>query len=405
MRDRVAPTGNGGTQVRICSNRWSWIAGAALAILPLVATAQELVVGMLGSLKNPLVASSTKQLDLGTTVYFQDLNSRGGIGGRKVRVVFRDDEFTGDGAIKAAAELLDEQKAVVLLNTVGGAGPTAFGKAGSLTERNAAVVGTFTGNPTVHAVQNVFPVRANYKQEYASIVRQMLNMGIQRVGVLYFNVALGPPSARLMSEPDADPDGIVKAGRVTWIGSEGYDVSPDPAVQAANIKAAVTRLGKAKPQAVVLFAVGSSVPVALRAIHSELGPQIVRISMSVNSVQEISRDLGEDEARGIVFSQAIPYPQDSNRRIVREYLAAMKKFAPSEAPSYQSLEGFMNAKVAAEAMRRARPTINSATVVKALSTLGRFDLGDLVVNFSPERKIVETNSDVVILGPKGRLVR
>jgi len=383
-----------------------WRNAMLVALLaPAAALAQDIVVGMLGSLKNPLVASSTKQLDLGTTVYFQELNARGGIGGRKVRVVFRDDEFTGEGAMKAATELLDDEKAVLLLNSVGGAGPTAFGKSGLLAERNVGLVGTFTGNPTVHAVHNVFPVRANYKQEYAAIIRQMLNMGIQRVGVLYFNVALGPPSAKLMNEPDSDPDGIVKAGRVTWVGAEGYDVSPDAAVTEANIKAALIKLGKANPQAVVLFAVGSSVPLALKAIRTQLGSQVVRISMSVNSVQDIIKDLGEEQARGIVFSQAIPYPFDSNRRIVREYLAAMKRFAPTEQPSYQSLEGFMNAKVAAEALRKAKPTVTSGTVLKALGSLGRVDLGDLVVNFGSDKKIVETGSDVVILGPKGRLVR
>jgi len=65
----------------------------------------------------------------------------------------------------------------------------------------------------------------------------------------------------------------------------------------------------------------------------------------------------------------------------------------------------MNAKVAAEALRKAKPTVTSGTVLKALGSLGRVDLGDLVVNFGSDKKIVETGSDVVILGPKGRLVR
>jgi ABC-type branched-subunit amino acid transport system substrate-binding protein len=140
-------------------------------------------------------------------------------------------------------------------------------------------------------------------------------------------------------------------------------------------------------------------------MRTQLGAQVVRISMSVNSVQDIIKELGEEQARGIVFSQAIPYPLDSNRRIVREYLAAMKKYAPTEQPSYQSLEGFMNAKVAAEAIRRTRPPLTSAAIAKTLASLGKVDLGDLVVNFQGDRKLLETGSDVVILGPKGRLVR
>ena len=61
---------------------------------------------------------------------------------------------------------------------------------------------------------------------------------------------------------------------------------------------------------------------------------------------------------------------------------AAEKYAPQAQPSYASLEGFINAKVLAEAIRRAGADPSRAQVARALDGMNNFDLGDVSISFS-----------------------
>jgi len=69
--------------------------------------------------------------------------------------------------------------------------------------------------------------------------------------------------------------------------------------------------------------------------------------------------------------------------IVAEYRAAMDKQFGDKVYSFTSLESYISAKVAAEAMRRAGPKLTREGFEKALDAMSDYDVGGYAVGFSP----------------------
>ena len=130
-----------------------------------------------------------------------------------------------------------------------------------------------------------------------------------------------------------------------------------------------------------------------------------RYAFGINNGASLIRQIGEAEARGVVFSQSEPYPCRGTRKIVLEYQDELKKGGPSLKPSFTGLKGFMTSKLLVSAIRRAGPGPSREKVFAALEALGRFDLGDYVVNDSPVQHRVEPSVDVTIIGSKGKLYK
>ena len=89
--------------------------------------------------------------------------------------------------------------------------------------------------------------------------------------------------------------------------------------------------------------------------------------------------------------------------IVREYQTDIKKLAPDQKASFAGLEGYLHANVLIEALRRAGTSPSREKVLSALQPLGRFDLGDHIVNYFTSQRLVEPSVDVTIIGRDGKL--
>src|SRR4051812_16331631 len=57
------------------------------------ARAQDLLIGQVSSQTSPTTGANAKALYAGITAYFDYVNERGGVGGRKVKLVNKDDQL------------------------------------------------------------------------------------------------------------------------------------------------------------------------------------------------------------------------------------------------------------------------------------------------------------------------
>jgi ABC-type branched-subunit amino acid transport system substrate-binding protein len=89
--------------------------------------------------------------------------------------------------------------------------------------------------------------------------------------------------------------------------------------------------------------------------------------------------------------------------VIGEYQAAMKAYAPKEPLSFSSLEGFLGAKIAAEAVRRAGPKPDREHVLAALKNLGEYDMGGLWVKYTPKARKGWGGVDLTIINSDGNL--
>jgi branched-chain amino acid transport system substrate-binding protein len=371
--------------------------GASLACMLAVNSVQaEWVVGRLGSLENKIAAPSTAGVAAGFDLYIERINKAGGVQGRPIRTVFRDDQFKPDLVLDQARRLIASDKVIAIVSPQATPGSVALLKDGLLKSSNVAVIGPVTGASQVLTGENMFPIRASYEDEIAAITRQMKIVFQKRIAYLYYNTSQGPLFEPIFKK-------IVLDAGLEYAGAVAFDIDPDPARQKALIAAAVDKLKVLKTDAVFAFIVGPTFPLAMEQLHGQLGQRVVRYTFSINSADNLVKAIGVDAARGTVFSQSVPYPEGNARRIVIEYQRDLKARSPEAKPSFFALEGYMTAKVLVEALKRAGPKADSQALVKKLETLGRFDLGDYAVNYAARSNRVESLVDMTIIGDNGKL--
>ncbi|MES2940757.1 MAG: ABC transporter substrate-binding protein [Pseudomonadota bacterium] len=381
-------------------NALAALVALVLATTTTTAAAAEqppILIGRLGSLTSPVSSLSTKALAEGFDTYVKRVNAAGGVRGRQLRVLFEEDGFQPGQTVAAARKLVEQDHVVVLLSTQGTPSTQAVIQDGLLARNAVALLGPNTGVSAVLGAPNVFPVRATYEQEVVAVTRHMVNLQQRRVAYLHFNAAQGPAFGETFRRA------VAEAG-LQPVGSFGYDVLAQPAEQEAAIRRAALQVRAAKPDAVFVFAVGATLPAAMRILHEVNGRAVARYTFSVNQWDVLARQLGAD-ARGIVISQAVPSPYGAARRIALDYRRDLQALSPGLQPSFLGLEGYLLARILVEGLRRAEGPITPRSLLAALDGLGRHDLGDYVVNFSRERRFVESAAEVSMIGAAGALIK
>ncbi len=371
-----------------------WCAVSALAfVLPLTAArAADIVIGQAAPLSGVL-ASTGKQMVLGGHLYFSHVNATGGVHGQKITVKVVDDGYKVDDTVRLTRELLADPEVVALY---GFAGTSNVGKLltdGVLEQGGAALVAPYTGGEPLRNPFNpwIFHVRAGYADETEHMVQQVTTLGMTRIGVMYQDDGFGK----------AGLEGVQKAlakRKLELSVAAPYDRNT------AEVNDAVAKIMKSDAQAVIMIAVNKPASAFIKG-YREAGGGAQLYNISVVDPAEIVKLAGLKNAHGLGISQVVPYPYLPNLPVVREYQALLKKYAPEEHVNYTSFEQFLGAKVLVEALRRAGPAPTRAKVVKALETLGSYDLGGITVNFSPNNRVGSRYVEVTVIGRSGRLMK
>ncbi|MEK7695783.1 MAG: ABC transporter substrate-binding protein, partial [Pseudomonadota bacterium] len=168
-----------------------------------------------------------------------------------------------------------------------------------------------------------------------------------------------------------------------------------------DISQGVASVNKADPQAVMVIGSGSE---AARIIHEmkKAGSQAQFVTLSNNAADSFIKELGDD-ARGLIITQVVPGMNSSQMSVASEYrgLAKAQKVEPSNA----GMEGFMSAKVLVEGLRRAGPEPTREKLVAALEGLRDYDLGGILISYSPTRHTGSSFVEMSIVSSTGKLIR
>ncbi|MDT4875675.1 hypothetical protein FQZ97_1110590 [compost metagenome] len=104
-----------------------------------------------------------------------------------------------------------------------------------------------------------------------------------------------------------------------------------------------------------------------------------------------------------MISQVVPSPRPSAIPIVKEYLAAVDN--SDQTASYEGLEGFIAAKAAGEAVRRAGRGFNTATLQRAMTAMTDYDVGGFRINLRPGLRDNVRSIDLISISADGRVLR
>jgi branched-chain amino acid transport system substrate-binding protein len=355
----------------------------------------DLVVGQVASLSGANGADLGLGLKTGIEICFKEVNERGGIRGRKLRLISKDDQYKPDETVRLTRELITADAPIALVGYRGTANTLALIKSEVLVKSETPLVGTLTGAAEVQGAPMIFHARTSYRNEITQLVSQLNTQGIKSIGVLYVDDAFGKSGLEAVQA-------ALGANKLTPVVIAGYDKSADKVN--ASIKQAVAVIAKATPQAVVMVAVGDPVYIfvkELRAAASAIGIY----GISVVNPDLVVEKVGAVQAHGIGFSQVFPFPYSDSVALIKEYRNMLGKHAPKAQPSYFSLEGYIYAKMLVEAIRKSGANVTRAKLLQTLQTLPNMDLGGFMIKMDPATRNGSNFTELTIIGKKGKLIR
>ncbi|GAB3666488.1 ABC transporter substrate-binding protein [Ramlibacter alkalitolerans] len=345
--------------------------GRALAVLVAMAPAwsfADILLGHSGDLSGTS-AALTKDYLRGMNAYFDDVNRKGGIRGEKIKLVSIDDGFSPDKTAANTRSLID-QGALALVGYRGTANVQKI--LPILQEAGIAQIGNTSGAKSLRDpyIEGLFHLRASTSDEIEAAVNHAWTIGITRIAAAYQDDAFGKEGLEALN------------ASLQKRGSQAVALAPVPR-GTVDVAKAIETVGAAQPQAVLY--IGQSKPAA--ALIRGLAAKGLRAQYFVLSVASgLHADLGED-ASGVIVSQVVPYPfTELGNPVVREYQKTIsglddKKF------SYNSLEGYLNAKLVANALQKTPAPLTRAKLIATLKGLTNEDLGGFAISYGKQSNL------------------
>jgi branched-chain amino acid transport system substrate-binding protein len=341
-----------------------------LAALPATAAfsreSGSLVIGQSAPTSGPS-AQLGIQLNRGARLYFDRVNAAGGVNGQKIELRLLDDGYEPTRA-KANTEKFLNDDVFALFGYVGT--PTSLAALPLVKDSGIPFFGPFTGAMALRTpmLRNVFHVRASYDDETALIVGQLSHLGLTKIAVFRQNDSYG----------QAGLDGVTKALKLQGLAPTVISTFERNSVQVAP---AVKDIVSAQPDAVVQIGSYKSCAAFIReARKAGYGGQFFNVSFV--GTKALSDEL-DKEALGVVVSQVMPYPFSPAVGIVRDYREAVKASGGDASANYSSLEGYVDARVFVEGLRRGRANTREG-LLAGLESLQHVDFDGFNLNFGRE---------------------
>ncbi len=346
-----------------------------LALLPAAVQAQtravkpdSIDIHHIGPFTGPLASANTEAVN-GAEIYFNQLNAKGGVGGRKINLIKLDDKQDAKESERLFKELIDQGSVLSLF--MPRTTPSIYAMMPLAEAAKIPFFGAQTGGIqiTEPVKRYVMTLRASYQDEVIYLIRQLHSTGTRKFGFLAATDAFGKD---VMA-------GVDKAMQELGI----KPVSVQPVDQRTPVVTeAVAQMLPTKPEAIVLIATvkGAADFVAL---YRKQGGFAQFATLSNNGSDAFVKALGENK-RGVIITQAVPSPFRKTRQVARDYLAAVQ--SAKAAPSFSHFYGYLCAVTLTEALRRTGRDITPEKLTQAIENLGRYDLGGYEISFGPNRR-------------------
>ena len=298
----------------------------------------------------------------GAQCYIRAINEGGGVHGRSIQVIAYDDGYDPPRCLENTQKLIVEDNVFGLFCYVGT--PTSVKIMPLVQEARLPLVGLFTGaqilrNPFQRYIINI---RASYYQETGAVVDELVeSLGLKKFAVFY-------------QYDDYGFDGLTG----TQIALEKYGLTP---VATGSYRRGSIEVEQALEQilpsgAEVVIMIGTYDPCAkfIRLARSR-GFHPIFHCLSFVGGDELAKKLGR-EGEGVIITQVVPPPTETLLLdAAAEYTKLLAHYYPEDKPNYVGFEGYLNARVMVEGLKRAGPDLTRENFINAIETIENYSLG------------------------------
>jgi branched-chain amino acid transport system substrate-binding protein len=366
---------------------------AAVVTAGFVAVAQDMGVtrtkiklGTWGPLSGPAAGFGNVMVGIETVI--NKVNAEGGINGRKLELIKRDDNYEAARTKLVVKELVERQGVFALVGGVGT--PNGLAILPDVIANAIPWVSPATGSTEFSRVlQNgklksptVFSTFTNYEIESKLLLRYAVNtLKLSKVAVFYFNTSFGLEGAKGVEDEIKE-----FGGKVSLVAKVPHEPTE------TNLSAQALKLRDSGAEAVVMYTSdGFAIPLLQEMAKIGYKPQI--LASSVLATSNMFRAGPTTQWNGAIIANFLPFPSvllvdgkgDPKADAV---LAEIQKYAPNQDVVKSDLPrviaGYAFAQPLIEGLKRAGPDLTREKFVKAMESLKNWQ-GSLFngISFSP----------------------
>jgi len=291
---------------------------------------------------------------LGIDTALRELNHRGGIAGRPVKVWRIDDGYEPENTLRNTRLFAAEPDVLALFGFFGT--PTSKAALPIAKTAGLTLVAPLTGASALReqGQTRVLHFRASYAEEARRIVHHLVNDGFVRIAVAYQNDAYGKDV--LASTVEA-----LKKHNLSAVSTAALQRNSIETMQAADT------IIKSKPDALIVISLSKTMASLVNNLHRNGSrPQLMTISPT--GTKALFQDLPQAAAFGVGVTQVVPFPWDARHPDVASYQRLLRQQQQDGEVDFDfySLEGFMAAQWLVEAMESIAPDVTRDRLVDEL---------------------------------------
>jgi branched-chain amino acid transport system substrate-binding protein len=310
------------------------------------------------------------EMRAGLLAAFSKINDQGGVNGRDIFLISLDDGYEPDRAIQNTLHLIQDEKVFMLIGEVGT--PTSEAVVPLVETWRIPFFAPFTGAEFLRVPfhKYVINVRASYFQEMEKLASYLIDeKKVKRIACFFQNDSYG------FSGLEGIEIALKKRG-MKLVSKGSYERNT------VAVMGGLRDINRANPEAVVLVGAYSACAEFIKLSKSKIMTKQIYCNISFVGTESLQKALG-GYGRNVIVSQVVPYPEDIEILLVKEYIEAMKKYQHDYPISFISFEGYIAGKLFYLIAQKVQGELTRENFITTMETAGTFDLGGLLLHYGP----------------------
>ncbi|MFK7921659.1 MAG: ABC transporter substrate-binding protein [Bacteroidia bacterium] len=333
-------------------------------------TDSTITIGSWGPLSGPAAAwgSMTHAMD----AYFQLINEEGGVHGRKINFVYKDDGYNAARTVPIVRSLVEDENVFAL---IGGLGTnTGMAVLPYIEAKKVPWVSPGSGSDawSTPPKQNIFATFGRYIDEAPKLVKYVVDsLESKKIAIVFQNDDFGRSAKQAALKS-------LESEQVKAVTTISYELGErEMSTQAARLKASGAEI--------VLLWMGPQQAVALLSSARSLGYRPQWVASTVLSDMERMYDLTEGAWEGVIFGYYGVMPTDTVHPRLQTYKAALARYHPEIAWGAFAETGFIYAEPMLAALESVGPSLSRERFVAAMEGLDFQGIGPRI-RFGPDQR-------------------
>ena len=300
-------------------------------------TDTEIKIGSFGPLTGP--AALWGNIMKGMDAYFKMINEEGGINGRQITFIMKDDAYDPSRTVPGVRSLVQRDEVFAFVGGIGTA--PCMSVMDYIVEENIPWISPITGAThwSIPLKNNIFSVLPYYIDEAIIQTQYAIEkLGAQKIGIIYQN-------------DDVGKSALVGARSV--LKTKGMDFVAEVPVEITDtdLNSHIARLKDSGADVVLLWTLPRQGVITVTSANV-IGYKPQWIASFILSDMALMHDLTKGAWKGVIFGTFATPPYDYTNKKIVKYKAALAKYYPDVRWGVFSFAGFMYGEPFIEGLKR-----------------------------------------------------